>query len=108
MNEAIRWQLINATLNGDSHRLRVLLSKRVRIDILQAFQLFHLAAASGSVDNLKTILAFMPTINVNSRDDVGCTALHKAASAGHREIIHFLIYHGAQVDTQEYLVSIVA
>lgn len=35
MNEAIRWQLINATLNGDSHRLRVLLSKRVRIDMLQ-------------------------------------------------------------------------
>ncbi|VDN98967.1 unnamed protein product [Rodentolepis nana] len=70
-----------------------------------ACQLFHLAAASGSVENLKTLLAFMPTINLNSCDDVGCTALHKAASGGHREIIHFLIYHGAQVDAQEYLVS---
>ncbi|KAH9280376.1 Ankyrin repeat domain-containing protein 6 [Echinococcus granulosus] len=103
MNEAIRWQLINATLNGDGQRLRSLLSKRIRIDLGQACQLFHLAAACGSTDNLKALLAFMPSINMNSRDEVGCTALHKAASAGHREAIHFLIYHGAQIDVQEYL-----
>lgn len=35
MNEAIRWQLISATLNGDSQRLRSLLSKQVRIDLVQ-------------------------------------------------------------------------
>ncbi|KAL5970590.1 Ankyrin repeat domain-containing protein 6 [Taenia solium] len=106
MNEAIRWQLINATLNGDSQRLRSLLSKQIRIDFVQVCQLFHLAAACGSTDNLKTLLAFMPSININSRDEVGCTALHKAASAGHREVIHFLIYHGAQIDVQEYLLGL--
>ncbi|VDD79111.1 unnamed protein product [Mesocestoides corti] len=142
MEEAGRWQLINATLNGDGHRLRSLLSKKPSIDLFHACQLFHLAAACGSTENLKTLLAFIPSLNVNCKDEVrhvfvcpkanvavlkalktpnvalfswtprpslhspfqtGCTALHKAASAGHREIIHFLIYHGAQVDVQEYL-----
>ncbi|VDM30902.1 unnamed protein product [Hydatigera taeniaeformis] len=108
MNEAIQWQLINATLNGGSQCLRSLLSKGICIDLVQACQLFHLAAACGSTNNLETLLAFMPSLNVNSRDEVGCTALHKAAAAGHREVIHFLIYHGAQIDVQEYLLTWVA
>lgn len=39
-------------------------------------QLFHLAAASGSVENLELLLEFFPSFNVTCRDEVGLSGIY--------------------------------
>ena len=41
--------------------------------------------------------------NLNTRDELGTTPLHKAASEGHREIVAWLLDHGAKLDAKARL-----
>ena len=55
----------------------------------------------GSLDCTEYLLS-QRTININKKDEAGWTALHYAASSGHKELIHLLLKYGAQVDALNY------
>jgi ankyrin repeat domain-containing protein 42 len=44
------------------------------------------------------LLVEQGVINVNERDDKGCTPAHKAAGQGHLNVIQWLIENGANVN----------
>jgi hypothetical protein len=62
------------------------------------FQLLQYAA-KGDLDSIKNLFETHPNIDVNSRDYDGRTALHLSTEEGHKDIVSFLLSHGAQVDT---------
>lgn len=54
----------------------------------------HVAAFNGDLGHLK-LLVEQGVININERDDKGCTPLHKAAGQGQLNVVQWLIENGA-------------
>ena len=53
----------------------------------------HSAALSGNLSAIETLLEL--DVGVNSKDEDGYTALHRAAQAGHKDVCLLLLKHGA-------------
>jgi len=84
----------------NKHRLRVdpmtyhnLLERRLRV-----------LANSGYVDEMRTFLQSCYCVEqlINRHDNKGRTALHFATTRGSDEIVHLLLEHGANANTQDY------
>lgn len=56
-------------------------------------------AESGSLSMVKSFIE-EKNIDANATDTIGCTALHKSASSGHVEIVHYLLSKGVNIDTK--------
>lgn len=56
-----------------------------------------MAAFNGDLSHLKLLIE-QGVININERDDKGCTPAHKAAGQGHIDVIQWLIENGANVN----------
>lgn len=56
------------------------------------------AARNGDLDRIKFLVAH--GYNLESRDDWGCTALHRAAVEGHLDCMAYLIDHGAIIESE--------
>jgi len=57
----------------------------------------HVAAYNGDIGHLRLLIE-QGVINVNERDDKGCTPAHKAAGQGHLNVLQWLIENGANVN----------
>lgn len=60
----------------------------------------HSAAQKGKLDKVRALLAADPSL-VNSRDKVGMTPLELAAQGDHRDVVEFLLDHGADVNARD-------
>ena len=54
------------------------------------------AAEAGNIKRLKSTLGYVR--NINFADDIGATALHKAASRGYNDIVQLLLTKGASIE----------
>lgn len=57
----------------------------------------HIVASTGSTETLMVLLEAMLPHNIDTRDQINRTALHRAAYRGHRECVRALIEHGANL-----------
>ncbi|XP_070171397.1 transient receptor potential channel pyrexia [Polyergus mexicanus] len=57
----------------------------------------HIVASTGSTETLMILLEAMLSHNIDTRDQINRTALHRAAYRGHRECVRVLIEHGANL-----------
>ncbi|RLU16292.1 hypothetical protein DMN91_012052 [Ooceraea biroi] len=57
----------------------------------------HIAASAGSIETLTALLEAMQPHNIDTRDHLNRTALHKAAYQGHRECVRILVNHGCNL-----------
>ncbi|KAF2246943.1 hypothetical protein BU26DRAFT_431073, partial [Trematosphaeria pertusa] len=64
----------------------------------QPADVFHLAAASGSIDAVRNLIG--KGVQVNEPDELGATALYYAATGGHRELCSLLLRHNCDVNAQ--------
>ncbi|CAE1153069.1 ANKRD42 [Acanthosepion pharaonis] len=62
----------------------------------------HVAASKGDVEYLRKLIE-NGVININERDDKGCTPAHKAAGQGHSNILKWLIEMGADLSIKNDL-----
>ena len=63
----------------------------------------HQAAGNGNLKKLRKLMKSPQNFDINSKDEMDeeTTALHKASSVGHLEVIKFLIEKGALVNVKE-------
>jgi Ankyrin repeats (3 copies) len=61
------------------------------------------AAKRGDLADVRAIITAHTAelINLNQRDPSGATALHYAAFAGHRSVVHELVSHGADINATD-------
>ena len=62
------------------------------------------AAKRGDLADVRAIItahSHAELINLNQRDPSGATALHYAAFAGHRSVVHELVSHGADINATD-------
>ena len=64
------------------------------------FEKFIDAAKRGHLADVKAIAQTQPDL-INQRDELGATALHHAAFAGHRDVVRALIERGAEVNAAD-------
>ncbi|KAG5334525.1 PYX protein, partial [Acromyrmex charruanus] len=59
----------------------------------------HIVASTGSIETLMVLLEAMQChdIDIDTRDQINRTALHRASYQGHRECVQALISHGANL-----------
>ncbi|KAL6439459.1 hypothetical protein ACFW04_003941 [Cataglyphis niger] len=57
----------------------------------------HIVASTGSTETLMVLLEAMLPHNIDTRDQINRTALHRAAYRGHRECVQILLDHGANL-----------
>ncbi|KYN39147.1 Transient receptor potential channel pyrexia [Trachymyrmex septentrionalis] len=59
----------------------------------------HIVASTGSIETLMVLLEAMQchNIDIDTRDQINRTALHRASYQGHRECVQALISHGANL-----------
>ncbi|XP_077274645.1 transient receptor potential cation channel subfamily A member 1 homolog isoform X2 [Temnothorax americanus] len=57
----------------------------------------HIVASTGSIETLMVLLEVMQRHNIDTRDQINRTALHRASYQGHRECVRVLISHGANL-----------
>jgi ankyrin repeat protein len=58
------------------------------------------AAKRGNLEDVKAIVHSHPEL-INQRDELGATALHHAAFAGHRPVVRALVEQGAQINATD-------
>jgi ankyrin repeat protein len=58
------------------------------------------AAKRGHLADVKAIAQSHPDL-LNQRDDLGATALHHAAFAGHRDVVRTLVEHGTDINAAD-------
>ncbi len=58
------------------------------------------AAKSGNLLDVRFIVRNHAEL-INRRDQRGATALHYAAFGGHRDVVHALVEHGAEINAQD-------
>jgi Ankyrin repeats (3 copies) len=59
------------------------------------------ATKRDAVEDVEAILHSHPEL-INNRDEVGATALHHAAFAGHRRVAQLLVQHGAEINAPDH------
>ncbi|XP_012535807.1 transient receptor potential channel pyrexia isoform X1 [Monomorium pharaonis] len=57
----------------------------------------HIAASTGNIETLMVLIEAMQCHNIDTRDQINRTALHRASYRGHRECVRALISHGANL-----------
>lgn len=83
--------------NGDGHVCSTATSSVVQtLDEMTWERGIWNAALSGDMEKVRRMV--LNGSEVGARDNAGYTALHYAARAGHVELCHFLILHGAPVN----------
>jgi ankyrin repeat protein len=58
------------------------------------------AAEKGAMEDVKAIAQSYPAL-INEYDETGATALHYAAIGGHRDVVRFLVQHGADINARD-------
>ncbi|XP_072765725.1 transient receptor potential cation channel subfamily A member 1 homolog [Anoplolepis gracilipes] len=57
----------------------------------------HIVASTGSTETLMVLLEAMLPHNIDTRDQINRTALHRASYRGHRQCVRALLEHGASL-----------
>ena len=78
-------------------------SQHIKFTTLEDMELFHQAAKSGSLQDIRKLCEKDGFLHVNSRiqDDTQKTPLHRAAESGHENVVEFLIKHDADTDAKD-------
>ena len=60
----------------------------------------HVAARDGNLKDLMKMVNTSKELLFNSKDENGWSPIHEGARSGHKEIIDFLLEHGADINDQ--------
>jgi ankyrin repeat protein len=94
-------QLVAAAGNGDKGRVSVLLDEGVEPTTLDGYGNSALSSAAEN-GHLDIVQQFIPLVDIDQQNTDGFTALHKAASSNHPQVVQTLLQAGANPNIRSY------